>query len=111
MHVHAGRMPQGVLCISCRPFTESDMHAHAQMEQRRRAGAPASKQAARFLRSKLHLVDLAGAHPCPLLTLPGGCAGHLTLHCPCVPLLACMRAARQQRALHRPPLNWGPEEL
>ena len=51
--------------VAAHNLNDASSRSHAictlAMEQRRRPGAPAPKEAHRFLRSKLHLVDLAGA--------------------------------------------------
>ena len=51
--------------VGAHNLNEHSSRSHAictlQMEQRLRPGAPADPDAPRFLRSKLHLVDLAGA--------------------------------------------------
>ena len=61
--LEAGNMHRAVAAHN---LNEHSSRSHAictvQMEQRLRPGAAAGPEAQRFLRSKLHLVDLAGEH-------------------------------------------------
>ena len=56
--------------VGAHNLNEHSSRSHAictvQMEQRRRPGAPTGPEAQRFLRSKLHLVDLAGENRHPV---------------------------------------------
>lgn len=51
--------------VAAHNLNEHSSRSHAictlHLEQRRRSAAPAARDAPRFLRAKLHLVDLAGA--------------------------------------------------
>ena len=76
--LEAGNMHRAVAAHN---LNEHSSRSHAictvQMEQRLRPGAPSSPNAQRFLRSKLHLVDLAGEQCCLLTQLCYSLREHL----------------------------------